>query len=169
NKDLFQRLAIPLTQFTFSQICEIFYHTIREYPFIYPETQDVLSVLHQKYPRTIGLWSDTPFQSPGPIIHRFVEQFNIAKYFTHTFYSGDYGLRKPDPKTLELVQQKFNIEKSRMVYIGNSPKDIQTAVNFGIDGIWINRKLVKYPKEKGFPKPTFEISNLHEIIDILNE
>ncbi|MBQ9604359.1 MAG: HAD family hydrolase [Firmicutes bacterium] len=45
--------------------------------------------------------------------------------------------KKPAPDSVNTIIEKFGVEKSEAVYIGDSEVDVQTAKNAGIDGIFV--------------------------------
>ena len=141
-----------------------FYHNLISDAFLYPETITVLEKMQGKG-FVLGLWSNTPWQSPGFLMERIMKHFKIRKYFSFVFFSGDHGIRKPDPLTFDLVLKKAQLDKSQMIYIGNAEVDIKTGSNFGIPTIWINREQNKLSKD--CPTPEFIIENLEGLFDLI--
>ncbi len=92
-----------------------------------------------------------------------------------TTISDEIGVRKPNPKLFEFCLKKFNIEGTETIYIGDRlEKDIIPARLNNIHSIYIHRggKYDIYKTGEKFPegiKPDYEISNLNEIFDIIDE
>jgi len=92
-----------------------------------------------------------------------------------TTISDEIGVRKPNPKLFEFSLKKFNIEGTETIYIGDRlEKDIIPARLNNIHSIYIHRggKYDTYKTGEKFPegiKPDYEISNLNEIFDIIDE
>jgi len=77
-------------------------------------------------------------------------------------------LAKPDPKIFEYSIKNINYtDKSKVLMVGDSlTSDIQGGINFGVDTCWYNpNKIVN----KTTIKPTYEISSLMELKDILDK
>ena len=92
-----------------------------------------------------------------------------------TTISDEIGVRKPNPKLFEFCLKKFNIKGSETIYIGDRlEKDIIPAKLCNIHSILIHRggKYDTYKTGNKFPegiKPDYEISNLNEIFNIIDE
>jgi putative hydrolase of the HAD superfamily len=141
-----------------------FYHNLISDAFLYPETIKVLEKLKEKG-LVLGLWSNTPWESPGFLMERIMKHFKIRKYFTFVLFSGDHGVRKPDPLTFDIVLKKAQLDKSQMIYIGNAEVDIKTGSNFGIPTIWVNREQKKLSKD--CPTPEYIIDDLEGLFDLI--
>ena len=141
-----------------------FYYNLISDAFLYPETITVLKKIQEKG-FVLGLWSNTPWQSPGFLMERIMEHFKIRKYFSFVLFSGDHGIRKPDPLTFDIVLKKAQLDKSQMIYIGNAEVDIKTGSNFGIPVIWVNREQNKLSKD--CPTPEFIIKDLEGLFDLI--
>ncbi len=155
---------IPTEDDLINLLLNDFYHNLISDAFLYPETIKVLEKLNEKG-FVLGLWSNTPWQSPGFLIERIMEHFKIRKYFSIVLFSGDHGIRKPDPITFDLVLKKGQLDKSQMIYIGNSEVDIKTGSSFGIPTIWVNREHKKLSKY--CPTPEFIINDLEGLFDLI--
>jgi len=92
-----------------------------------------------------------------------------------TVISDEIGIRKPNPKLFEFCLKKFNIEGTETIYVGDRlDKDIIPALLNNIYSVYIHRggKYDIYKTGDKFPegiKPDYEISNLNEIFDIIDE
>ncbi len=155
---------IPIEEDLINFLLNDFYHNLILDAFLYPETIKVLEKLQEKG-LILGLWSNTPWQSPGFLIERIMEHFKIRKYFLFVLFSGDHGIRKPDPLTFDLVLKKAQLDKSQMIYIGNAEVDIKTGSNFGIPTIWVNREQKEL--SKNCPTPEFIIEDLEGLFDLI--
>ena len=114
---------------------------------------------------TLGLWSNTPWQSPGYMSEDLMNKMQIRHYFSTVQFSGDHENRKPNPETMEIIRNILACKKEQMIYIGNAEVDIQTGINYGIPTIWINRNDEKITKNG--PIPNLSIKNLTSILDFL--
>lgn len=92
----------------------------------------------------------------------------ISRYLEDIVISEEVGLAKPNPKIFEHALNNINhAEKDKALIVGDSlTSDIQGGINFGIDTCWFNpNKTVN----KTRIKPTYEISNLMELKNILEK
>ena len=87
----------------------------------------------------------------------------LMQYFDGVFISEEVGFDKPKKEYFDYVF--LNIpekDKSKCLVIGDSlSSDILGAVNYGIDCCWISEKT------SSEIKPTYQISTLKELLDIL--
>lgn len=81
----------------------------------------------------------------GPLEHQRnkIKQLGIEKWIPteNIFISSEVGIAKPDVEIFELVEEKLNVNKSDIYYIGDSyPNDIIAAKEAGWKTIWVNRR-----------------------------
>lgn len=90
----------------------------------------------------------------------------IGKYFEDVVISEEVLVSKPDSKIFQIALNNINhTDKSKVLMVGDSlTSDIQGGINFGIDTCWYNPS--KMVNQTGI-KPTYEISNLMELKNIL--
>ncbi len=73
---------------------------------------------------------------------------------------------KPSPEIFYQALEKFGRSPEETLYVGDSQEDdIVGARNAGVRIAWLNRK--HKPRKPGIPKPDYEISSLHELLDIV--
>jgi FMN phosphatase YigB (HAD superfamily) len=165
-KEYLDQFEVPHDKELIDKHLQFWFDTIHPYPYIYPEVFQALLTITETKKFQISLWSDTPFQTPGKYIEAFMEKFHIRQFFNSVFFSGDYDFRKPDPRTMQAIQELHGVKKEEMVYIGNTPRDVQTGINFGIDSIWVNRTKEEFPQNH--QKPTLTIQSIAEILPIIS-
>ena len=87
----------------------------------------------------------------------------LMQYFDGVFISEEVGFDKPKKEYFDHVFCNIpEKDKSRCLVIGDSlSSDITGAMNYGIDCCWINEKT------SSEIKPTYQISSLKELLDIL--
>ena len=61
-----------------------------------------------------------------------LNKFKITTYFDIIVTRDDVGALKPDPKGLLKIIESLKIDKTKVLLIGDSPIDIETAKNAGI-------------------------------------
>lgn len=92
----------------------------------------------------------------------------IANYFDNIVVSEEVKVAKPDPRIFEHAINNIRYtSKSKILMVGDSlTSDIQGGINFGIDTCWYNPE--KLENKTGI-KPTYEISNLMELKEIIEK
>lgn len=142
----------------------IFYDITISRVSLYPDVKPTLKALKDNN-YVIGLFSDTPWQSPGRFMDDLLKRMGINQYIDYALYSGDLEKRKPDPFVFQMLIEKAKTSKNQMIYIGDREPDIMGAFHFGIPSVLINRigKVLK----KSCPPPTYEITDLTQLLDIL--
>ena len=96
--------------------------------------------------------------------YRRINESGLKQYFDFIFVSEDAMHQKPEAEYFEYVMQNSNEnDKQKILIIGDSmSSDILGGINFGVDTCWLNGSggVAVY-------KPTYEISKISEIINIL--
>ncbi|MBC8061603.1 MAG: noncanonical pyrimidine nucleotidase, YjjG family [Clostridiaceae bacterium] len=130
--------------------------------FLYDDSMELVESLHKNYRLTIITNGLKDVQDTR------IRKSIIAKYFEDIVVSEEVKVSKPDPKIFEHALNNIkHTDKSKVLLVGDSlTSDIQGGLNFGIDTCWFNpSKIVN----KTAIKPTYEISNLMELKDILQK
>ena len=71
-----------------------------------------------------------------------LDKENLNQYFDPVIISGEVGVSKPDLRIFEIALEKAGAKKETSWYIGDSPvHDIEPALKFGLNVIYLNRKL----------------------------
>ena len=69
---------------------------------------------------------------PAKPTERLLDAFDLRKYFADVV-AGDGDLpRKPDPAGLTSLVERAGVDPSRALMVGDSPADVQTALNAGV-------------------------------------
>jgi putative hydrolase of the HAD superfamily len=162
-QNVLDEIKIEISEADLYQLKQEFESMMLEDP---PELKDgvkkTLEVLAKDY--YIGLISNTGV-TPGKIISKILEEYNILQYFDLTVYSDETGLFKPHIKMFEIPMEKFNCKPQNAIHIGDLLEtDIKGAKDFKMKTIWIN--------DMNSPKPTeifpdFEIRQISEAIQII--
>jgi len=109
----------------------------------------------------MGLISNTEWS--GFSFDRALAGLDILKYFKIRVYSGDIGIKKPDPRIFEYALSLTNTAPKNLLYVGNQTiKDIIPAKKIG----W-KTALLKSNEESSNGEADFEISSLHELLPII--
>lgn len=118
---------------------------------------DVCRILSEKYPLYL-ITNGLSFVQRSRI-----SRSPLSKYFTGVFISEEMGCSKPDLSFFTQVAEAVGDSDARnYIVIGDSlSSDIQGAVNFGSDSVWINRT------GANDPRPTYTVTDLTDILGIL--
>lgn len=70
----------------------------------------------------------------GEFVHRLIEKWGFAPYITYTLDSSMGFPLKPDPTALNYLCDKFGIDKSTALMVGDRDIDIEVGHNAGMRG-----------------------------------
>lgn len=92
----------------------------------------------------------------------------IAEYFEDVFISDEIGYNKPSKEYFGFVSAKItNFNKGKTLIIGDSLiSDIALGINNNVDSCLFNPNKITTPNKT---KPTYEISNMSEVIEIIKQ
>lgn len=130
--------------------------------FLFDGSIELVESLHKDYKLTIITNGLAAVQDSR------IRKSAIAKYFEDIVISEEVKVSKPDPRIFELALKNINCtDKSKVLIVGDSlTSDIQGGINSGIDTCWYNPGRII---NKTDIKPTYEISRLAELKDILEK
>lgn len=157
----FRRLSSKLNiEFDAAQFAQSYMKHLANGSFLLEDSEAVVKTLYPDYILSIVTNGLTSVQE------KRIRKSVIAKYFKDIVISEEIGVSKPNPAIFEHTLKNINYtDKSKILMIGDSlTSDIQGGINFEIDTCWYNpNNLVN---ETGI-KPTYEISNLNDLPDLL--
>ena len=61
---------------------------------------------------------------------------DIEPLIDFAVFADDVQKHKPDPEAINLLLDKFNLDKSEVLMVGDSAKDMEAAQNAGVDSVW---------------------------------
>jgi len=80
-------------------------------------------------------------------IRKALKRVGLDQYIKGIFCFGSIGFEKPSTEFFHYIQERLGIPKSDIVMVGdNLKKDVQGALDFGFDAIWLNSKKQKVPE-----------------------
>ncbi len=103
------------------------------------------------------------------VMKKFINQYDLEKYFVNTHFSADYKIRKPHKDLFKIIfddikKYDANIKTEQIYFIGdNFEADVLGAENFGFTPIFINRKQDTNINNKNF----IEIKSLNELLEVI--
>lgn len=145
-----------------AELAERFPEERKKHPFLYEETFEVLDKLKGKY--KLALLTNG---SPSLQQTKLTITPELVPYFDEIIISGAFGRGKPDVSIFEYTVEKLNVNKDEALMVGdNLMTDILGSSILGMKSVWINREASIFDGEA---KPTYEITNLHQLFDILEK
>ncbi|MBK1813335.1 YjjG family noncanonical pyrimidine nucleotidase [Clostridium sp. YIM B02505] len=158
----FKRLANKLeVAFDEVEFAKAYMKHLANASFLFEDSEALVESLYKDYKLTIVTNGLTDVQNGR------IKKSTIAKYFQDVVISEEVKVAKPDPRIFELALSNLkHTDKSKVLMVGDSlSSDIKGGVNAGIDTCWYNPS--KTPNTTSI-KPTYEISSLNELKDIIN-
>lgn len=157
----FKRLSDSLkAEFDTNEFAKSYMKHLSNASFLYDDSIDLVENLHKNY-RLIIITNGLK-----DVQDNRIRKSIIGKYFEDIVVSEEVQVSKPDPRIFEHALNNVNYtDKSMVLMVGDSlTSDIQGGINFGIDTCWFNPNRVVNNTDL---KPTYEITNLMELKNIL--
>ncbi len=129
--------------------------------FVYPEAEECLQYLSQKY--QIGIIANQVFGS-----RERLGKNGLLQYIHLVIASAEEGVAKPDLRIFENALYKAGCDANKAVMVGDRlDNDIVPAKRIGMGTIWIQQGFGKLavPKTKE-EQPDYTINHLKELIDL---
>lgn len=101
----------------------------------------------------------------GEFARKMLKHLKVDKYFSKIIGADDIDARKPDPKGVYYLMDKYHIDKSSTIFIGDSLKDEECAKNASIKYIFTNWGFGEYKK----PDLILSSENIKDIKSILKQ
>lgn len=103
------------------------------------------------------------------VMKKFINQYDLEKYFVNVHFSADYKIRKPHKDLFKIVfddikEYDSSIKMEQVYFIGDNFKaDVLGAEDFGFTPVFINRKQDTDINNKNF----IEIKSLNELLEVI--
>lgn len=102
------------------------------------------------------------------ILDTAINNLNIKNDFDICITKDDVIYPKPNPEGINIVVEKFQLDKSEVLMIGDTNSDINAARNAQVDSFFINRKPERYDAFKLLEmNPTYHSESMRDLLDIL--
>ncbi len=124
-------------EFSITNVIDRFFASMNLTAYIYPETIDFLDRLKAKEYKMAAL-TDVAIGMPDELHKSYFPE--LLAYFDMYVSSISCGYRKPNPKGLQDIAEKFGVTADEMIMIGDEEKDIKTAKRFGCKAVLIDRR-----------------------------
>ncbi|GFZ29883.1 haloacid dehalogenase [Clostridium zeae] len=158
----FKRLADKLeVVFDEVEFAKTYMKHLANASFLFEDSEALVESLYKDYKLTIVTNGLTDVQNGR------IKKSTIAKYFQDVVISEEVKVAKPDPRIFEMALNNLkHTDKSKVLMVGDSlSSDIKGGANAGIDTCWYNPSKTLNTSDI---KPTYEISSLNELRDIIN-
>ena len=97
---------------------------------------------------------------------REFEKAGIRDLFDVIIFSSDHGCIKPSRYLFDKAMQAFDVDRSKMVFVGDSLKhDIAGAKSVGLSAIWIDTGSY-CETDKNTPRPDLVIHDLWDLLEM---
>ena len=126
----------------------------------FTEVTDTLKKLKQSNYKLAILSNGTP-----DLLNELVVSNQLNDIFDDIFSVEEAGIFKPDSKVYDLPINKYNIEKSEVLFLSANTWDVSGAGNYGYNTVWVNRNNNIYDKLDF--EPNQQVSNLSELLDLI--
>ena len=126
----------------------------------FTEVRDALNKLKQSNYKLAILSNGTP-----DLLNELVVSNGLKDIFDDIFSVEEVGIFKPDSKVYDLPINKYNIEKSEVLFLSANTWDVSGAGNYGYNTVWVNRNNNIFDKLDF--EPNKQISNLSELLDLI--
>lgn len=145
--------------FDLDEVVNVFYRSMGLTPYIYPETVPVLEKL-KAHGYIIATLTDVATGMPDELHKSYFPE--LLPYFDMYVSSLSCGYRKPNPKGLRDISERFDISAEEMIFVGDEEKDIVVAKRFGCKSVFIDRK-----GRGGQFGQDFTVTDLNGLFDII--
>jgi 2-phosphoglycolate phosphatase len=123
-RDLLGEERVPQAMRLFRQKYE---EVLRPNTHLLPGAREVLEALHGR-----GIQLAIATNKLGHFARELFEYFGLDKPFAVIVGDEDVSQNKPDPEMLLHAIEKMRLKKEEVIFVGDSPIDIQTAKNAGV-------------------------------------
>lgn len=143
-----------------NRLCKSFRNISRIRMRLFPDTLFCLNTL-RKADKKIYLLSN----AQRSFTWQELEQTGLLSCFDGILISSDEGCMKPDPAFYDLCCERYHLDKSRCIMIGNEQNsDMKGARDAGIDGFYINRSPVFHGEKEPVYKYVSKSGSLEEVL-----
>lgn len=105
----------------------------------------------------LGILSNANYE----MLHSAAKHNSIEEFFHEIISVDEIGKYKPDPAVYQLLEKKFEVDQSKILFISSNTWDVSGASAYGLNTCWLNRFKNNYD-QMGY-EPDFEIKSLKEL------
>ena len=126
----------------------------------FPEVENTLKKLKQKKYKLAILSNGTP-----QLLNELVKSSSLENVFDDIFSVEQVKIYKPNSKVYDIPVNKYQIQKSEIVFLSANTWDVSGAGSYGYNAIWVNRNNNIFDNLDYVPK--YQVENLSKLIDIV--
>lgn len=127
----------------------------------------VLKSLHNRY--RIGLISNSGV-TPGRVLRKILGGHTVLRYFRCTVFSDEVGYHKPHPIIFRRAVGELQVKADEAIHVGDLLEaDVAGAKAIGMKTVWLNIAEKGYQGDYVKFLPDYEIGNLSQLMEILEE
>jgi len=160
--EFFRDLNLSTSDGIYGNFLEVYYKPVTDQVTLVDGAKEVLKFFKERNLK-IGLISNTIF--PEEFHLRELKRFGLYPYLDAHFFSSVVGFRKPHPKIFQLALEKFKVDPSDTVFVGDRlEEDVGGAQNVEMKGI------LKYHQGRDYTLPitpdgqVMELKELPEVV-----
>lgn len=132
-----------------------------DYLKFFPNEKEVLKKLYKEgYILTISTSKNRP------MAEKCLKIFGVYDWFSEMITSSEDVPHKPDPTSLNLLVEKFNVKKEEALMIGDTSFDALAAINANIKSVLLKLCPRVYEKDK---MPTYFVANYQELYELIKK
>jgi len=136
--------------------------SLLKYSKLKPYAKSLLSTLRQRN-KILSVASNRPQYYTLILLNKL----GIKKYFSGVYCADKLKSLKPNPKILNIILKRFNLQKKEAVYVGDMAIDLETAKRAGVDAVFIRGGSSSLQEVKSYPNKKV-VANLNKILKIYN-
>ncbi len=129
--DLYWNLEKNNLDLKVGKFCNVIYHKYTDKVKIYKTTKETLEKL-SPYKKCVIT------NTPRDCTDKILENLDIRKYFDFILTSDDVSIAKPDPEIVLKACERFNLNPSEVVLVGDTESDIKAGKKAGCKVIGVN-------------------------------
>jgi len=153
--------VVPRLEAEYRRAYKKYHHAIR----IFPEVKDVLQRL-----RASKINLAIASNIPSDFLREHLQRFKIDEFFKVVTGQDDCQEQKPSPEPILVTLRKLKADPNFSAYVGDMEEDIIAGKRANVITIAICRERGYHPCWKlRRQKPNFIISNLRDLIQIVNK
>ncbi len=92
------------------------------------------------------------FSNTWPSVIAFLRSEGVLDAFSHTYFSCNVGVKKPDPKMFELLLADTNCKAEEVILYDDNARVIETAMKYGLCSRQITFDTLLATMKKDFPE-----------------
>lgn len=156
-RDIFPSLFLEESD----RAANIFYKTVRanQRMTLMPGAQEILQFLHDQ-----NILMGVVSNKEGNILRHEIETCGFSHFFSVIFGSGDVSHDKPAPDGIQQALDEIHLNPTDIVYIGDTPVDVEAAFKAGCTSIVVHTKASCEPRQ-----PHYFCSDLIELKKLMED